>query len=55
MSSKRPKRPSRFTPYAVEFRYEGVGPGHETIDRPAALTLVEALVRDVRDHLGTAE
>ena len=23
---------SSFTPYAVEFRYEGVGPGHEPID-----------------------
>ena len=46
---------SSFTPYAVEFRYEGVGPGQETIDRPAALTLVEALVRDVRDRLGTSE
>ena len=40
--------------YAVEFRYEGVGPGHEPIDRAAALTLVEALARDVRDRLGTA-
>ena len=46
---------SSFTPYAVEFRYEGVGPGHEAIDRAAALTLVEALVREVQDRLGTAE
>lgn len=46
---------SSFTPYAVEFRYEGVGPGHEPIDRAAALTLVEALVREVEDRLGTAE
>lgn len=45
---------SSCTPYAVEFRYEGVGPGHEPIDRAAALTLVEALARDVRDRLGTA-
>jgi len=45
---------SSFTPYAVEFRYEGVGPGHEPIDRAAALTLVEALARDVRNRLGTA-
>ena len=45
---------SSFTPYAVEFRYEGVGPGHEPIDRATALTLVEALARDVRDRLGTA-
>jgi HEPN domain-containing protein len=46
---------SSFTPYAVEFRYEGVGPGHEPIDRAAAVTLVEALVRDVQDRLGTTE
>ena len=46
---------SSFTPYAVEFRYEGVGPGHEPIDRAAALTLVEALLREIRDRLGAAE
>ena len=40
-----------FTPYAVEFRYEGVGLGHEPIDRAAALTLVEALLREVQDRL----
>lgn len=44
---------SSFTPYAVEFRYEGVGAGHEPIDRAAALTLVEALVREVQDRVGT--
>ncbi len=42
---------SPFTPYAVEFRYEGVGSGHEPIDRPGTLTLVEALVREVGDRL----
>ncbi len=46
---------SSFTPYAVEFRYEGVGAGHEPIDRAAALTLVEALVREVQNRLATAE
>lgn len=43
---------SSFTPYAVEFRYEGVGAGHQPIDRAAALTLVEALVREVQDRGG---
>ena len=46
---------SSFTPYAVEFRYEGVGAGHEPIDRAAALTLVETLVQEVQDRIGTAE
>lgn len=46
---------SSFTPYAVEFRYEGVGPGHEPIDRAAALTLVGALLRDVQDRLEAVE
>ncbi len=40
-----------FTPYAVQFRYEGLGPGREAIDRPAALTRVEELARHVRDRL----
>ena len=40
-----------FTPYAVQFRYEGLGPGHEPIDRPAALALAKALVQHVRDRL----
>lgn len=40
-----------FTPYAVQFRYEGLGPGHEAIDRPAALDRVQALVNHVRDRL----
>lgn len=42
---------SSFTPYAVELRYEGVGLGHEPIDRSAALTLVEALLREAQDRL----
>lgn len=40
-----------FTPYAVQFRYEGLGPGHEPIDRPTALARVEELARHVRDRL----
>ena len=44
-----------FTPYAVQFRYEGLGPGHEPIDRPAALALAKALVRHVRDRLAEVE
>ena len=42
---------AEFTPYAVQYRYEGVGPDHESIDRPAATTLVAALVRHVADLL----
>ncbi len=44
-----------FTPYAVQFRYEGLGPGHEPIDRPAALDRVEELVRHVRDRLAEVD
>ncbi len=44
-----------FTPYAVQFRYEGLGPGHEPIDRPAALALAKALVQHVRDRLAEVE
>ena len=36
-----------FTPYAVEFRYVGVGPDAGPIDRARALALVEALLREV--------
>ena len=44
-----------FTPYAVQFRYEPLGPGHEPIDRPAALARVEELARHVRDRLAEVE
>ena len=37
-----------YTPYAVEFRYEGVGEATEPIDREGTLTLVEALLERVR-------
>lgn len=40
-----------YTPYAVEFRYEGVESGTEPIDRKSALTLVEALLAQVRRQL----
>lgn len=44
-----------FTPYAVEFRYEGVGADAEPIDREAALARLVILLDTVRrqvDHLG---
>jgi HEPN domain-containing protein len=40
-----------YTPYAVEFRYEGVGPEAEPIDREDAIALVEALVAQVERQL----
>ena len=43
---------AEFTPYAVQFRYEGLGPGHDPLDREAALSRAGALVRHVRDLLG---
>ena len=36
-----------YTPYAVEFRYAGVGPDAKPIDRTGALEAVEALLRHV--------
>ena len=44
-----------FTPYAVEFRYAGVDPGAEPLDRESALALVEALLERVRGELAEAE
>ncbi len=40
-----------YTPYAVEFRYAGVGPNAEPIDRARALALVEALLEAVGNQL----
>ena len=40
-----------YTPYAVEFRYAGVGPNAEPIDRDRALALVEALLEEVGNQL----
>ena len=39
----------RFTPYAVQFRYEGLGPDHEPIDRTSVVALVGALIKHVGD------
>ena len=38
----------RYTPYAVEFRYEGIDSSTEEIDREGVLALVEALIERVR-------
>ncbi len=46
---------AEFTPYAVQFRYEGLGAEHEPINRTAALALVEALIQHVRDCLAEVE
>ena len=43
---------AEFTPYAVQFRYEGLDPGHDPLDRKAALSRAGALVQHVRDLLG---
>ena len=40
-----------YTPYAVEFRYTGVGPNAEPTDRTHALALVEALLEEVGNQL----
>ncbi len=42
---------ANFTPYAVQFRYEGLGADHDPINRDAALSLAAALVQHVRDQL----
>ena len=44
-----------YTPYAVEFRYEGIGSSTEVIDREGVLTLVEALLGRVRGEFTEAE
>ena len=44
-----------YTPYAVEFRYAGVGPDAQPIDREGALALVEALLELVRRELAEEE
>ena len=49
--SRRFRKLIDYTPYAVEFRYEGVESGTDPIDRKAALTLVEALLAHVRRQL----
>ena len=49
--SRRFRKLIDYTPYAVEFRYEGVESGTDPIDRTGALTLVEALLAHVRRQL----
>ena len=44
-----------YTPYAVEFRYQGVPSDAEPIDREGALALVAALLDRVRRELAAAE
>ena len=44
-----------YTPFAVEFRYQGVGSDTDPIDRESALSLVEALLEQVRQRLAEAE
>ena len=44
-----------YTPYAVEFRYQGIGPEYETIDRKDALGRVETLREQVRRQLAEVE
>ena len=41
----------QFTPYAVTFRYEGVGLEAEPIDRQAMMALVETLLERVRSEI----
>ena len=40
-----------YTPYAVEFRYAGVGPDAKPIDRTGALAMVEGLLEQVEEQL----
>ena len=42
---------SAYTPYAVEFRYAGVGPDAKPIDRAGALEAIEALLERVGSQL----
>ena len=42
---------SAYTPYAVEFRYAGVGPDAKPIDRAGALEMIEALLEQVEEQL----
>ena len=44
-----------YTPYAVEFRYEGLDSDAEPIDRESALALVAALLEQVRRELSEVQ
>lgn len=39
----------------VQFRYEGLGPDHAPIDRPAAIALTGALIKHVDDLIAELE
>ena len=43
-----------YTPYAVEFRYAGVDPGAERIDREGAFATVDGLLERVRREVSEA-
>ena len=45
----------RYTPYAVQFRYTGVDPETEAIDREAAAGAVRTLLAKVAQELAEAE
>lgn len=45
----------RYTPYAVQFRYTGVDPETEAIDREAAARAVRSLLASVAQELAEAE
>ena len=44
-----------YTPYAVEFRYAGVGPDAQPVEREGALALAEALMDRVGRELANVE
>ena len=44
-----------YTPYAVEFRYVGIDPDAEPIDREAAIALVETLLERVGRQLAEVD
>ena len=44
-----------YTPYAVEFRYEGLDSDAEPIDRECALALLAALLEQVRKELARVQ
>lgn len=44
-----------YTPYAVEFRYEGVDSSTAAIDRAEVVALVEALLKQVRGEFPAAD
>ena len=49
------RRLADYTPYAVEFRYEGVHASAESIDRDEVLELVESLLEEAVGQLAQVE